>query len=232
MRKFALTLALVGLVALPVYAQFGFRGTGAGNVLLNKSVQEELKLTGSQKSDLKKIQDTQSASMKEAGAAFRDMDREKATEIMKKAGEATTKSLAKFKETLNTTQAKRLRQIELQSELRRTSIKVFTKEDVAKGIKLTDKQKESLAGAAKDLDADVKEIMDAAKGRGRREAAEKANKLRKKALDSFTKTMTEEQKTAWKEMTGTPFEMKFEGFPGGKGGKGGMRGKRKPKDDI
>lgn len=231
MRKFALTFALVGLLALPVFAQFRFGG--AGPVLLNKSVQEELKLTDAQKGDLKKIQEKNTELMKGVREAFMDGDREKATEIMKKAGEATAKSLTKFKESLNTTQAKRLRQIELQNEVRFTSIKAFTKEDVAKGLKLTDKQKEALAGAAKDLDADLKEIRGTFKGgkggKGGKGAGEKINALNKKALDSFTKTLTDEQKAAWKEMTGTPFEMKFEGFKGGKGGKGG---KRKPKDDL
>ena len=58
MRKCVLTLALVGLLALPVYAQFGFGGRGGtGMLLTNKSVQEELKLTDAQKSDVKKIQE-------------------------------------------------------------------------------------------------------------------------------------------------------------------------------
>src|SRR5207302_1164126 len=148
MRKFALTLALIGLLALPVYAQFGLGG-GTATLLLNKGVQDELKLTEAQKTDLGKIQDKVTAAGKEAREAFMDGDFEKGREIMGKANEVAGKSLVKFKEKLNTTQAKRLKQIELQVDLRLTGLKAFTNEDIAKGVKLTEKQKESLADAVK-----------------------------------------------------------------------------------
>jgi hypothetical protein len=226
MRKLALVLALIGLLAVPVFAQFGPRGGGPELLLLNKSVQDELKLSADQKTGLKKIQDKVTEEGKKAREEFMAGEFEKGREILEKANKVAAKELGKFKETLSATQSKRIKQIELQFETRTNSIKVFAREDVAKALKLTPKQKERLAEAVKDLDSDIKEIMsDVRKGDFKSffAANKKADSLRQKALAAFEKGLTADQKTAWKEMTGEPFEIVFPKF------KGKGKGKR---DDI
>jgi hypothetical protein len=44
--------------------------------------------------------------------------------------------------------------------------------------------------------------------------------LRKETMDKVTSVLTEDQKKTWKEMTGQPFEIKFEAPQGGRRGRG------------
>ncbi len=225
-RKALLALAVMGLLALPSYGQFGFGGGGTGMLLLNPGVQTELKLSDAQKADLKQVSDK----LREDGAkgreAIEEGDREKAREIFKKAGADATMGLSKYKDKLNAAQAKRLKQLELQIEVRSAGLKAYEKDEVAKALKLTDKQKNSLADAIKDASTDVEEItkeIDKNDFGARRAAQKKIAGVHQKSVAKFQKAFTEDQKTAWKELTGAPFELTLP-----KKGKG--RGK--PKDDA
>jgi hypothetical protein len=218
-RKLLLALALLGLLVLPVYAQFGFGG-GTGLLLFHKSVQNELKLTDAQKADLKKVSDKMNADMAKGREAFMEGDFKTGQEIFKKARETAAKGITKYKEKLTPAQAKRLGQIELQVDARATGLKIFQQERVTKALKLTDKQKDALTGAIKDADADIKGITDdIPKGdfRAMFAAQKKIATIHQKAVAKFQKDLTEQQKSAWKELTGAPFELKLD-FP--KKGKG------------
>ena len=122
LAKMALSVAVAAFVASVSLAQPGERpggGRGMGQsgpaLLLNKSVQEELKLTDDQKADLHKVSEKQTEAAKKA---FEDNkgDREKAMEAIKTIREDTNKSLAKTVASLKPDQAKRFKQIEIQVE--------------------------------------------------------------------------------------------------------------------
>jgi len=220
MRKLLLTCCMVALVAAP----FAFgqpKGAGGGGMfgqmlLANKSVQEELKLTDAQKEKVGAIQKEQREAIQKA---FQDKDREAITKVM----EDSNKALDKVKEGLTSTQKKRLAQIEIQT----AGLQAFAREDVAKALNLSDKQKEEAKEIGDEVGKDAREIM-ADVGRDmdkRAEAMKKVAKLRKDAIDKVAKTLSEEQQKAWKDLTGEPFELKMEagggfGFPGGGKGKG------------
>jgi Spy/CpxP family protein refolding chaperone len=221
MRKLLLTVALIGLIALPVFAQrgrggMGRGGMGMGMLIGNAEVQKEIKLTDEQKAALKPAQDEL---RKTVGEAMRDMD----FDAVRKANEAFSKEVASK---LKPEQVKRLKQIELQNL---PGLAAYTREDVQKALKLTDKQKETIKETAEDLQKDTREIFQDAAGdkEKMRDAFAKIQKLQTEARGKVTKTFTEEQKAAWKDMTGAPFTVRFTGFGGRGKGKGG---KDKDKD--
>jgi Spy/CpxP family protein refolding chaperone len=246
MRKTLLTMALVALLAVPVLAQrfgggFGMFGgaQGGDRLLMNKSVQDELKLDDKQKKQLEEISKSAREEGRKAFEAMKDGDKEKAMEIFKKVGEEQTKSLKKFKDGLTSTQTKRFGQIEVQVAKQRNEVNIFKREDIQKALKLTDKQKESVKETLSDLEKDVKEVMEDAKGGGKEKRGELFKKLqtmRKDAFEKVTKAFSEDQNKAWNELSGEKFEYKedkgrFGGF-GGKGKRGGKKDGDKKKDDF
>jgi membrane protein involved in colicin uptake len=227
MRKLLLTAALVALIVAPAVAQRrgggrGGRGMFGGGMmtgdmlLLNKSVQEELKLTDKQKGEAAKVQKAQRERFQKVREAFQEGDQDKARELGEKARKETEKDLKKVKEGLNTDQAKRFKQIQIQV----AGLEALKRKDVQEELKLTDKQKEEIKEAEEDVRKDAAEIFKEAGRGGFGKAMEKVNKVRKDALNKVTKTFTDEQKKTWKEMTGKPFVLKMEGF-GPRGPRGG-----------
>jgi len=202
MRKLLLTCSLVALLAAPfAFAQpgGGFR-LGGDQLLLQKSVQEELKLTDSQKEKLAEVQKAV------AKAGFKD----------KEGREEAMKGVTKVKDDLKDEQKKRLKQIELQVSVQFGGVGALAKEEVAKSLKLTDKQKEEIKELGDEFRKDAGEIFKDAKGDKEKfqEAQKKIAKLRQDSVDKVTKTFTDEQKSAYKELTGAPFEGRIE-FGGG-----------------
>lgn len=226
MRKLSLTLVLIALLAMPVLAQFGFgRGMGGGldatQLLANADVQKALKLSDEQK---KTIREASTARQEAIKAAFQDMDRE----AMQKAQEEFTKVMSKVKDGLTSDQRKRLGEIEVQAAIQLNQPSIFKREHVQKALKLTDKQKEMVKESLSDLEKDVKEVMEDAKGDKEKffGAFQKVAGMNKETFTKITKTLTDEQKKIWKEMQGEKFEGNLNPF-----GKGKF-GKKKNKDDF
>ena len=131
MRISALRFVAAGLAIVLVYpvlaqqpqgrggrgGRGGFGGPGmmdAAQLLLNKSVQDELKLTDDQKAELGKVSEKQREAMQKAFSSA-EGDRQKGFEAVKAVRDETKKEVDKWKEAgLKPEQAKRLRQIEIQ----------------------------------------------------------------------------------------------------------------------
>jgi Spy/CpxP family protein refolding chaperone len=229
MRSAALRALAAGaaiLLAYPALAQFqpggggrGGFGRGPGNdpamLLLNKSVQDELKLTDAQKADLGKVQEKMTAAF---GKARESGDFAKGKEIMQSVGEEVKKDLDKWKEaSLKPDQSKRLQQIHLQ----RAGVEGLTETDVQKELKLSDKQKSEIKDLADSAGKDVQELRSAARGdrEKMREVGKKAEAVRNEAMDKAAALLTDDQKKAWKELVGEKFEFKPDAPPGGGGGR-------------
>ena len=232
MRKALLTLALAGLITIPVAAQFrpGMgRGMG-GNPLANMSVQAELKFTDAQKKEAAEIQKTSQTAMREAFGLFRE-DKEKAQEQMKKAAQTSTKAYKKLRDGLTSEQKTRLGEIEVQLLVKDKNLDLFKNADAVKALKLTSKQKEELKEAMTDIEKDSKEILEDAKGdfRKRFAAQTKINKMRGEAFDKVVKSLDADQTKALKTAEGKSFDYKPD-FGGGRPG-GGKKGGKK-KDDA
>lgn len=234
MRKTWMTLVLVGLLVLPLLAQRGGgrRGQGNDNLLTNKSVQVELKLDEKQKKELAAIAKKRGetfAKMKELG---KEGDLDKAMELGKKSAEETSKALAKVRESLTSTQSKRLTQIEIQQATKNKSPRIFTNKEIEKILGLTDKQKESIKEALSDLEKDSKELIDDAGMDFKKKFAafKKAQTMGQEVYTKLTKGFTKEQAKTWETAGGEKFDLKVEN-PFGGGGKRKDK-KKETKDDF
>ena len=228
MRKALLTLALVGMMAVPLLAQFrgmfGGGGMDGPGLLANKSVQEELKLTDDQKKDLKAATDARQkafAKMREDG-----FDRD----TMVKIGEDFNKAAKKVADGLKPAQKKRLLQIEVQLATKNNSVRIFQNSEVQKALKLTEKQQKTIKSTLSDLEKDIKELFQESKGR---EAFTKVREMNKEAFATVTKSLDADQKKAWETLAGEKFEGKGPPFEFNFKGKGKGKGRKdKKKDDV
>lgn len=210
-------------------------GSNPTTLLSNKGVQTELKLDEDQ---IKQVNEKfpgfggfggfgggkggndfmeRMTKMAEKAQALKDVPEDKLDdkirEVFKEEIEQPMKDAEKI---LKPEQLKRLKQISLQN----AGIRGYL--DEAKGLKLSDEQVKKIKDIRTEMDKDVGEITRAG-GKGGKggfgggfglseEARAKITKLRNEAKDNAEKVLSDEQKKTWKELTGEPFEVKFE-FP-------------------
>jgi Spy/CpxP family protein refolding chaperone len=211
--KCLLTVGLSALLAAPALAQppgGGRRGPGGGmNLLQNKGVQEELKLTAEQIEKSKKVSEDIREKYKDDFQKAREMSQEERQEFFKKVGDETNKELAKV---LNADQQKRYKQIQLQQMSRFTGANIFLTPDVEKDLKLTDDQKGKIKTIVEDANKELKDLRESG-GQPGPEFFQKMQAVTKEGMEKASATLTDDQKKAWKELQGAPFEVKFEGGP-------------------
>jgi len=220
--KVSLSLALVALLAAPALAQrFGF---GGGNLLTNKSVQEELKVTKEQKEKLDEAGKAVREKMQKAFQDFQDLKPEERREKFQALQKETTEMLNKAAN-LTADQKKRLAEIQLQQSVRFAGPAAFNSEDIQKRLKLTDEQKDAIKTIAKETRDKIMEETKDLEMQDFRKRIEITQKVNKEAMGKVAAKLTKEQKATWTKMLGEPFEVKFE-FPGGRRPGGGARPQR------
>jgi len=227
--RLALTVMVAALLVGLVVAQRFFGGGGGfggAGLLENKSVQEELKMSEEQTTKAKKaIQDVRAKYKEDFGKVFQIEDKSerdpKFAELAKKVNDETMKEVD---EILKPEQIKRFKQIQLQVR----GPDAYRDEEVQKTLKLTDDQKDKIKTIMEDFGKEAQEIFKDAGG-DFKAAGKKVQDLRKETQDKITGLLTDDQKKAWTELTGKPFELKME-FGGGKGKGKGKKGKEKKKD--
>jgi Spy/CpxP family protein refolding chaperone len=211
--KIVLVFGVSALMAAPALAQQG-RGFGGGmgggpGLLANKSVQQELKLDAQQTEKVTKLAEELGAKRREEGAKLQDLApeerRTKMQEVMKTANENSRKTL---KEVLTADQLKRFEQVELQQR----GINAFADAAVEKQLKLSDDQKAKLKELSDSTSGQMREIFQSSQGNFQ-EAREKMAPLRKESMAKASALLDSGQKATWKELTGEPFEVKFEPRP-------------------
>lgn len=204
-----LTLGIAALLALPVMAQprGGFGMMGTGQLIMNKSVQEELKLDKEQAEKATAAVRKVREDMKDDLAKVREQGTppEERREIIKKVNDATDKSLA---DVLKPEQIKRLKQIQLQVQ----GPRVFMNPEVEKALNLTDDQKQDIQKTNQESFQKVRELFQDAQGdeEKMREARTKMTAMNKENMEKLTKSLKPEQQEKLKEMLGKPFEIKIE----------------------
>ena len=211
--KFVSVLGLALLVAVPAAAQtrqqrgqFGGRG-GPATLLQNEGVQKELQMDAGQidkaKAAAQKIEERD----RDARAKLRDLGeeerRQKQQELSRTAARETYAAVADI---LKPEQVKRLRQIDLQQR----GYEAFTDVEVQKTLKLTDDQVKRIAAAVRDADEQRGKLFQRGAAGDFAEVRTKLDSLRKEATTKVTGLLKEDQRAAWKELTGTPFEVRFE----------------------
>jgi len=203
--KLALVFGVVALVAGPALAQPGGGFGGPGFLLRVEKVQKDL---GIDKDKVAKIQaalDKVREDHKDDFEKIRDPNtsQEDRQAIFKKINEDNDKAL---KDLLTEKQRKRLTQIQRQQ----AGVDMFTQEEVQKSLKLTDEQKDKIKEITTDLRKEMRELFS---GGFNPDNLAKMQTLRKDAMSSAVKTLTDDQKKQLKELTGEPLELKPEDFP-------------------
>ncbi len=184
----------------------------------NKDVQKELKLTDDQAEKAQKVAKDVADKHKDDFAKLQDVPMEERFAKMRELGQQVTDETIKgLSDTLKPEQITRLKQILLQQRVRSPfggGVSVFLDEQVAKQLKLTDKQKDDLKTMAEDENKERREIFQNANGNFQ-EAGQKMREMAKEKMDNAEALLTADQKKTWKDMLGDPVEIRF-GPPGGR----------------
>jgi len=207
-------LGLLALLAGPALAQggrgFGMMGGGGISMLIgNESVQKELKLDDTQVEKAKAIADKNREKMTAAREDTKDLDqderRTKMQALFKEMNESSLKAVGEF---LKPEQITRLHQISHQVQ----GAMAFNDPEVAKKLSLTDTQKSDIKTINDEAGAAIREIFTSNQD-DREGNMKKVAELRKETLTKITAKLNDEQQKTWKEMIGSPFEIKFQPRP-------------------
>jgi hypothetical protein len=215
MRSFGKMIVAVGVVALlaaPARAQqgrgFGMFGGGAA-LLTNKGVQKELKVTDEQAGKLDTFAQEMREKQREQFEKFRDVPKEERREKMQEMGRTMNAELLKgLRGILQPEQVKRFEQIQLQQ----SGPNAFLTPRVQEALKLTDDQKSKIRELNDELGQSMRDLAQDFQS-DREGAMKKVIALRKQAAEKAVGLLTDEQKRSWKELTGEPYEVKFEPRP-------------------
>ena len=93
----------------------------------------------------------------------------------------------------------------------------FTDEHVQSKLKLTDAQKSDIDSIVQASNTEMRAHLPGHARAIPREPGRSSHEHRKETLAKVESKLTDEQKTAYKEMLGAPFEIKYEPRPGGGG---------------
>jgi Spy/CpxP family protein refolding chaperone len=204
-----LALAALGLVVNLASAQArpgGGGGGGVGQLLDDKAVQKELKLTDEQIAALKKANDAVREKHMDDFAKLRDVPMEERGKKFAELGKQMYEEFLKGQgDTLKADQLKRFKQLRLQQSINSPfggGPAIFLDVDVVKELKITDKQKEDLKTIADDFQKEARELLS---GGFNPDNFKKMAEMRDEKVENATKTLTDDQKKAWKEMTGEKF---------------------------
>jgi hypothetical protein len=209
--RLAIALGAVAALSAPALAQrpggFGMGMGGGGAMLMsNKSVQQELKLDASQTEKMNKYAEETMAKRREQFQGLQDLPqekrREKMQEMMKTANEENQKAI---KEILKPEQVTRFNQIELQSR----RFAAFADPAVREKMRFTEEQASQIRSLSESFQSEAQEIRQNTQG-DFAEMRKQMDALNKAKMDKVTALLTADQKKTWKEMTGEPFEVKFE----------------------
>jgi hypothetical protein len=210
MRLFAkvgLALGLAALCAAPAPAQFyPYLDTPTGAMLLlSKSIQDDLKLDASQKSDLQKIvRDTPAKFKTESDQVNKEIQaaNAKSNQLTTKVSEETAKEIAKA---LKPEQLKRAKQFVLQ----RLGLNAFNVAEVQAALRLSGDQKKDIKTITDDVNKETTAIRTAEYKKPRPDYTalqKKLGAMHKAAVDKAVAKLTDDQKKTWKELAGDPFK--------------------------
>jgi hypothetical protein len=189
-----LALTLCAMTAAPARAQT-MPGSLTNAILLldQKPIQEELKLD---KEQAAKVADAFKKQLT-TRQAIRDLEAE---ERPKKIAELDKESEKIALDILKPEQTKRFHQIALQV----LGPRAFTRPQVIVALKLTDGQKVQVDEVLKEVANQVKGLRQP--GGNRSAVQKKMRELAKAGQDKIVQTLSNDQKTKWKELTGETFK--------------------------
>jgi hypothetical protein len=186
--------------------------TMLGSLVENDAVQKELKLTDEQIKNCKainqKIRDKFKGDFDKVPSIKPEGRGEYIRGIMKAMGEEAARELPTA---LKPEQARRLHEIDMQQR----GSQAFADPLVEKALKLNDDQKDLIKTINADAMKEMQQQMSQNAGGGKiDELGKRMTALRKDTMDRVLATLTEEQRKAWTDYIGVPFDLKMESFIG------------------
>jgi len=217
MRRLGLVVLSLGVLAVSTSTASaqgfgrGFGGGGGAMLLSNKGVQQELKLNAEQQKKVDALASVLREKMTGLREKIQDIPQEdrtpaKMAEIMKPINDELKKSLG---EIVTPAQLTRFNQISLQAR----NLQAFTDPEIVGKLKLTDDQKSKIQDIAQGAQDQRREIFQSLQD-DREAGMKKLSELNKNLMGKATALLSADQKAAWKDMTGEPYEVKFEPPPG------------------
>jgi Spy/CpxP family protein refolding chaperone len=212
--KALLAVGVVAMLAAPASAQQG-RGFGGGfggggaMLLTNKGVQKELKVTDEQASKLETLAQETRDKQREAFEKLQDLPQEERREKFQALAVTMNADIRKGLDgILKPEQVKRFEQIQVQQ----AGSNAFNTPRVVAALKLTDDQKSKIQAINDGLNQSMRDLREEFQS-DREGAMKKMTDARKQASDKAIAVLTDSQKSTWKDLTGEPYEVKFEPRP-------------------
>jgi len=208
--KLVVTFGALAMLASPAWAQGpgGFGMGGGAGILRASNVQKELKLSDEQVGKIQDVLSEVNQKHQDDRAALRDLSQEerpaKMAELNKTISSEVKKGLS-----FSDAQSKRFDQISLQAR----GLQAFNDPSVASKLNLTADQKSK-----------IREIQESSRGQfqgfnfkdaSEQERAEFQKKIATTQKENWAKAqalLTDDQKGAWKELTGDPVEINMPPF--------------------
>jgi hypothetical protein len=223
-RRLVVMSALVAVLMVTVVAygqrpggQRGQRGPqmmgrgmiGLTQLLRVEAVQKEIKITDEQ---LTKLRELAQAARGGERPDFQNMSDEERREFMAEMRERQADQEKKLKEILDKKQMTRLNQIRIQA----MGARALMSEEVAKELKITEEQRETMRLAQRDVFQEIRAAMQ----EGERPDREQLTKMMEKANAKMMELLTDDQKAAYKKMVGKKFDVSLLRMGGRRGGQG------------
>jgi Spy/CpxP family protein refolding chaperone len=186
------------------------RTLNKAELLQNKSVQDELKITREQNRKLREVaREFEEAHRDEIARVRQEKDGRKGFELRRAALETMTRAM---NDILTSEQIKRLGQIEIQAQ----GAGALVRSEVQKELNLSDRQREEIRSLADAGEKEVRETLKTppADPKGWVEIGKKIRKIHQNTEERALAVLSDEQRKTWKEMTGEPFELKMALPPG------------------
>jgi Spy/CpxP family protein refolding chaperone len=211
--KMILASGLVVLMVAPAMAQRpgrggfgGFGGGGGAMLVANKGVQQELKVDDEQAEKLNALAQELGEKQREQFQRLQDVPQDERRDKMQEISQAMNADLRKsLDKVLKPEQIKRFEQIQLQQ----AGLSAFATPRVQEELKLSDEQKSKLREINEEQSQAMRSAFQGAQD-DREGAMRKIADLRKQSNEKALAVLTDDQKKTWKDMTGEPFEVRFE----------------------
>jgi hypothetical protein len=173
-------------------------------LIFRAKVQQELKLSAGQK---RKVERRLLATVQDAGAFFQKLDEAEPQEREEKLGpyrRQAQRLLAAFLEgVLEDAQRDRLRQLALQQQ----GLFALGEPDVARELKITDRQREQFMGLVQAMERQLRPLARQAQAGGAAAVGPKMMKIRKEHEDKVAALLSAGQRKRWQEMLGKAFAL-------------------------
>ena len=187
---------------------FGGWPTGASGrlewLLQNPDVRKELKITPSQRTRIGEVSRSLREKHRPEFERLKNEGTNGQAKMLALIGTISEESAKEMEGVLTPEQMKRLRQIGVQA----LGLEAFSDPGVERELGLTPEQKEKLATIASGMHSEIRNVINSHQG-DFEAGVKKVREIRKQSVDKAVTVFSDDQRKAWKQIAGAPFDLKF-----------------------